>query len=122
MKASIGLEFIGCNSADLVQSLARIEGCKPDKPLFGPFVRVACRNDDGEIVWRTIYGQRDYSKANSKGSRGVYVWYTLEEDKLYFVKEPKSWKSSAYYYCAVSATGDVIKVSEEDAREWLSAL
>jgi hypothetical protein len=57
---------------------------------------------------------KDYSRSNSKGSRGVYAEYILESGKIYDVKEFKG-----RYFCTVNNNGDIIKLSESEVREWL---
>lgn len=57
---------------------------------------------------------KDYSRSNSKGSRGVYAEYILESEKIYDVKEFKD-----RYFCTVSNTGDIIKINEQEVQEWL---
>lgn len=57
---------------------------------------------------------KDYSKANSKGSRGVYAHFILESGRIYEVKEYKR-----RYFCKVSDDGDIIQIDEEEVRQWL---
>ncbi len=61
----------------------------------------------------------DYSRANSKGSRGVYAEYILESGKIYEVKEQTSWKRSHRYFCTVNQEGDIITIGEGEVQEWL---
>lgn len=65
---------------------------------------------------------KDYSRANSKGSRGVYAHYILEQGRVYEVKEPVSWKNTIRYFCAVDAEGDIVKISKEDVDECLKEI
>lgn len=60
----------------------------------------------------------DYSQANSKFSRGVYKHYWLENGKLYEISSPQSWKHTDRYFATV-CDGDLIKMDEEGALEWL---
>lgn len=128
MKGTIGLEFIGCNTADMLRAFADIQslcGVKirgDDAPARGPYVAAVTRSPSEDLTLSPVWGKRDYSKANSKGSRGVYVWYTLEMDVLYYVREPKSWRSVAEYYVAVTQSGRIYKLSDEEVEEWLSGL
>jgi hypothetical protein len=48
-----------------------------------------------------LRGQKDYTKANSVGSRGVYCFYTLEEGLLYEVHALLSWQRAERYYCQI---------------------
>lgn len=58
---------------------------------------------------REVVGRTDYSKSNSKGSRGVRMWYTLESGRRYKVRSPQSWKSTDEYYCHVTTDGDIVR-------------
>lgn len=58
--------------------------------------------------------KKDYSRANSKGSRGVYAEYILESGKIYDVKEHND-----RYFCKVNKAGTIIRLDEEDVKEWL---
>lgn len=127
MKGTLGLEHIGAPHHDLMRQWARAEramgvGRNDPPPTFGACVREIYRNADGDLAYRDLYGRRDYSRANSKGTRGVYVWYILEPDTLYWVNEPISWKRSEQYYCAVKLDGSVYRLTDEEAEEWLNAL
>lgn len=131
MKTALRLEFIGASAWDALrqfESLERMAGIgrcdrksRPfDRP--GPCVLRCYKADDGEIRHEIVHGKRDYSRANSKGTRGVYLNYILEEDELYLVKSPDSWRSTSVYFAAVDTGGKVVKVTNEDALEWLNAL
>ena len=58
---------------------------------------------------REVYGRTDYSLANSKGSRGVRIWYTLESGRRYRVRAPQSWKSTDEYVCHVTKDGNIVR-------------
>ena len=126
MKAALGLEFIGCNTSDALRRMSAFEakmGVKDDPaPRTGPEVLEVYRDYQGEIASQRLYGKRDYSQSNSKGSRGIRLWYTLEMDKIYYVTEPRSWRSVVRYFAAATPDGKVYILSEDEAKEWLSAL
>lgn len=65
-------------------------------------------------------GQRDYTRSNSTGSRGVERWYELREGRVYEASEPLSWKHGRRYYCRAEA-GQVVEISESDVEAWLDA-
>ena len=128
MKATLGLEFIGANTYDYVRGAERmmeLAGVKlhpEDRVRGGPWVAELYRDDTGQVRPRFLAGRRDYSKANSKGSRGVMVWFVLEQNKLYWIQEPRSWHNTVRYHAAITAQGDVRKLSKEEAEEWQNAL
>ena len=58
--------------------------------------------------------KKDYSRANSVGSRGVYAIYILESGKMYDIKDHKD-----RYYCRVDDDGNLIKLTESEVKKWL---
>lgn len=54
---------------------------------------------DGGPQRRFLRAFKDYSKANSVGSRGVFAAYWLAPGKIYEVSAPQSWTSTDRYYC-----------------------
>lgn len=57
----------------------------------------------------------DYSRANSKGSRGIFAEYILETGKLYEVKSQVTWNRVEQYFCIVNDQGDIEEIDEEIA-------
>ena len=53
---------------------------------------------EGGFLKRVLSPHKDYSKANSVGSRGVFAFYLLEEGKIYEVMSPQSWGNTNHYY------------------------
>lgn len=66
-----------------------------------------------------LHGKKDYQKSNSKGSRGVYIWYILESGKHYEVKERVSWSRSKRYFIKVTDAGDIVWSTELEVESWL---
>lgn len=64
--------------------------------------------------------KKDYTKSNSKGSRGIFVWYILESGRYYEVKAKTSWRNEERYFCKVNSQGDVIKVDKNEVDAWLN--
>lgn len=65
--------------------------------------------------------KKDYSEANSTGTRGVYAYYILEEGKVYEVSSPQSWRHTDRYFCTVQG-GELIRLSTEEVEQWLKDL
>jgi hypothetical protein len=61
---------------------------------------------------------RDYSRANSVGSRGVYAYYVLG-DGIYEVNERMTWKRTDRYFAQVS-NGTITRITQEEVDEWLN--
>lgn len=51
----------------------------------------------------------DYLSMNSRSSRGVYVNYILETNKVYEVSSPVSWKKTERYFAVVDNDGNIVK-------------
>lgn len=48
----------------------------------------------------------DYTHANSKASRGVYIWFVLESGKTYEVFQPRPYKTPEKYRVVVNENGE----------------
>ena len=131
MKATLKLEHIGADSADFLNAMCRqFNQAAPGlgdrfigRPNPGPWIAeiTGCSAQYG-IERRFLPSSRDYSDANSKGSRGVYLWFVLKTDKLYQVHARVSWKNTRRYFVAVSEDGEIYELEDEEVDEWLSAL
>lgn len=62
---------------------------------------------------------KDYSTANSVGSRGIFASYFLEENKLYEVQCSLNWKKQDHYFCIIE-TGNIKRLSIQEAVLWLN--
>lgn len=64
-------------------------------------------------------GQKDYSQANSIGSRGVYLYYALESG-VYEVNRRVSWKRSRRYFIRVE-DAQIAEIDEQEVGRWLDS-
>lgn len=71
---------------------------------------------------RFLTYDKDFSEANSKGSRGVRHFYLLESGRVYEVHEMITWKRRRRYFCQVTAEGDIQEISEEEVEQWLEQI
>lgn len=55
---------------------------------------------------------RDYSQANSTGSRGIYAYYALPPG-IYEVNHRETWKRVRRYFCKVENL-EIVEISKED--------
>lgn len=122
MKASLKLEAIGHDTC------VRFRGVKKTFQMMGagellgdmpsprhPWVaKITGLWPSGKFQREFLHGTNDYSEANSKGSRGVFVYYTLESGNYYDVYELISWKNDDRYFCKVDEKGDIIIVDEKE--------
>lgn len=65
-----------------------------------------------------LRGQRDYSQANSIGSRGVKEYFPLDPG-VYEVHERITWKRTRRYFIRVQGV-QIEEVNREDVIEWLT--
>jgi|GEM_PF-5732099 len=73
-----------------------------------------------EIIKREfIKPNISYLEANSKGSRGVFAFYNLENNFIYEVCSPLNWKHDDHFFCKVIDNnlivinkGDIFKCQE----------
>lgn len=131
MKAALKLEYIGADSADWLNAMCRqLNVAAPGfgdrfigRPSPGPWVaQIVGVYPSGKLQRTFLHSNRDYTAANSKGSRGVYLWFTLETDKLYEVHARVSWQKSNRFFVAVTENGEVKNLNDQEGAEWLSAL
>lgn len=69
-----------------------------------------------------IKPRKDYRKSNRPGSRGVYLWYTLESSKVYEVKRPVSRQRFERFFCTVTETGEIKQITKDEVDEWLKTI
>ncbi len=119
MKASLKLECIGDNRLCWLRALDRLSGGSGS--LGGGYWVAEIRGTHPKYKYDRAFlrCKKDYRNANSVGSRGVYAHYILEEDKIYEVSEPRSWKRIDRYFCSVTPQGDIERMTEEEVQAWL---
>jgi hypothetical protein len=119
MKAALKLEWIGAEESRRLSSTAIWGGPPLRKPWVAELTELYT---SGKPVRRFVDSHTDYRSANAKGSRGVFLTFILETDRLYNVHEYISWKRSHDYLCAVSENGDIVELTNSEATEWLKNL
>lgn len=67
-----------------------------------------------------VESKRDFSESNKKGSRGVMLWFVIDEESIYEVFRFRSWSRSERYF-ARWIDGAEIRMSEEEVEKWLLA-
>lgn len=68
-----------------------------------------------------LKGDKDYSRANSVGSRGVYIYYQLDRGKYYEVSSPESWSRVDRYFARVDDNGKIVKVDRSEVDHWIAS-
>lgn len=123
MKAILEIELIGDNTVQEMRMWRRLGdelipgtgtaifgGCPPS----GWVAEIVNFHEKFKYERKFLKFKKDYSRANSKGSRGVYAEYILEDDKIYDVKNNKQ-----RYFCKVE-DWKIVKITEEEVIEWLN--
>lgn len=68
-----------------------------------------------------VPADRDYAKANSKGTRGVWFWWTLRVNRVYEAGYPLSHSKDARVFLRATPDGDVVEISKEEVESWLNS-
>lgn len=70
-------------------------------------------NNFNNFVRTFLKGARDYTRANSQGSRGIFVTFYLEEGPIYEISSPKSWKHTDRHFARI-VNGEVIRMTKNE--------
>ena len=113
MKTTLGLELFD-GSAIYMR-----EGIRKKISPQNPWVAEIVGHTPTGYERRFVRSSRDYTKSNSRGSRGVYCWYLLDEGKIYQVQEQISWKNAIRYFCVIQDCR-VVRITQEQADRLLA--
>jgi len=124
MKAQMKIEAIGDDVDQMLRLWTNIlnEGLPGlgdmtlGKPLHTYWV-AQITGDDSKYKYarRFLRGKKDYTHANRKGSRGVFVYYLLESGYVYDVKK----SSKRRFFCIVDDQGDIVEVDKDFVDQWI---
>lgn len=129
MKATIKLELFGDNLRQEFELYSKVideimgKGCgaaiigKAPKQVW--VAEIVGIHPKYTLNRRFLNPKKDYSKANSVGSRGVFLWYILESGAYYEIKKQTSWRDTERYFCKVSNAGEIVRVEKSEVMEWL---
>jgi hypothetical protein len=120
VKAAFGAEAIGLGYADNVRAMTA--GIIKDPINRLPWVAEITGLDDRyKYARRFLPHKTDLREASSTRNRGVMFWWTLDPGKLYQAYYRTSWRSGYDRpFLTVSDDGEIIELSESEARRWLS--
>jgi len=117
MLVALALEAIGDNNRALERDhMALMGGYLTPRPWV---CRLHEYVGNGHFRREFVQGRKDYSRANSVGSRGVYYHYALEPG-VYEVQALQSWRSRRKYF-ALCDGQCLHEVSTEEAIDVLIA-
>lgn len=124
MRAVLSLEFIGevyyahrreKSRPDLVARYERLFGRDRSRPWVAKLISI---DPEASFQREFMRAQIDYSRANSTGSRGVFLYYALP-DGIYEINERKTWKKVARYFIRVK-DAQIEEVAREEIVRWFS--
>lgn len=131
MKHLIAIEAIGDDFADLAKRMRRtaraIEAVMPGcgrlfdaGPSGAPWIaEIIGMHPTYRFERKFVKPQKDYSDGNSKGSRGVMLYFVVEEGRLYEISKRTSWKGSSRYFFRIE-NGREEKLTEQEVIACLS--
>ena len=123
MKGSWGVEAIGfARDDDLMRTVPaslyrELRKCR--EISHEPWAAEITGTDERYGLARQFLpAKRDFTGANSAGSRGVWFWYTFESGRYYEVCYRTSWQSGYRGFKTVTQEGDVVDVAREEVERW----
>jgi len=81
--------------------------------------RLSGIDSNGRFEREFVNGMRDYTHANSIGSRGVFIYYPLRSG-VYEVNERTGWTKSRYYFIRVTDDGNYTEIGREEVIQCLT--
>lgn len=120
MKATVSAEAIGLHSRERDPLVRALLGNDPQQ--LRPWCAEITSHDPAYGYQRTfLRPRRDYSRANSAGSRGIHFWWTLETGQLYQLCSRESWTGRMHRrWLVVTDDGDTRELTQKEADQWLS--
>ncbi len=129
MRAVLKLEFIAENYHAYKRTEKQQEGVHSDAAeRYGKYLgrdvsrpwcaRITGPHETYGLAREFVKGQIDYSKANSVGSRGVFIYYALK-DGLYEVNERTTWSKVRRYFIHVE-DATITEIAREEVMQWVS--
>lgn len=96
----------------LVKRMGRVLLTGERRPPWRVDELVAVAGED--FVRESVRGQRDWSQANGMGSRGIYIRFLLQEDRIYEIHGLAAYGAPFVRYIRV-ADGETRPLSREQA-------
>lgn len=132
MQASLELELIGYNDGSFLRSqyyfVKRSMGRHAANALIGD-IKCLARYGVTQVMTlnpvegRDINCKVDYTRSNSKRSRGIYGYYILQSGYLYYVQSPITWRNTERYFCYVHPkNGNIVRLHEDEVHEKFAEL
>lgn len=91
-------------------------------PSMNPWVAEIVGRDERYGLARVFLNpKRDYRETNSKATRGVWFWWTLESGRIYETRYRESWGGGfTRKFIRVTDVGEIEDVDREEVERWLN--
>jgi hypothetical protein len=132
MKATLGLEYFGEGlNAEVKLYSAIMDGAQAGlgRAVTGstgnrrPWVaRITGKDPKYGLRREFLPSNLQRKRQNSNASRGVELWFLLEAGQLYEVKHHVSWRTTDRYFCTATESGEVKRLTTQEAEAWLKNL
>lgn len=124
MKAAFGAEVIGLGYERMsTKLLVPLGGRRAVDPVNARPWLAEITGPDPRYGYarKFLPSKTDYQAASSTGNRGVWFWWTLESGRVYQTRYRTSWAGGYQRrFIAVADDGNIIDLTEEEVRTWLS--
>lgn len=77
------------------------------------------RDPDFDLERQFQVPQRDYAESNSKGTRGVYFYWTLGINRVYEASIPLNHREVERVFLRATPEGDTVEITREEVEAWL---
>jgi hypothetical protein len=118
VKGAFGVEAIGLRTSERMIA-KRLNLLKGATPWVAELVGLSDRYG---YERRFVPYKSDWARANGTGSRGVWLWWTLDAGSVYETRYRTSWALSSWThrFLTVTDAGDVIDIGEDEVRARLT--
>lgn len=106
-------------TGDDTNAMLRDLGLSPAYPVW--VAEIVGTDPRFGLARRFLPSRKDYAKANSVGSRGVYLHYALRRGRVYEVRSMPSWKGGRRWFLRVTEDGEKVEMTREEVLAWLAA-
>jgi len=65
-----------------------------------------------------LKGNKDYTNSNGAGSRGIFLYFILQENKIYEIQKPIKWKKDKRFF-AIIKNNILIEITIKEVIECL---
>jgi hypothetical protein len=131
MKTTVGFEWYGEANEARIRLFGGIIrealGKGVEKAVIGtgwsrrPWIaEITGRDDKFGMARKFIESKLTRKHANGAHTRGVDLWFILESGHLYEVKHSISWTRSERYFCIVTDSGDIQRITKAEVEQWLN--